>query len=621
MNAAELTAVLRRFPPFDGLAAERVAAMAGAAEQETHAVGDLLLDAFRDPSHEVCVVLSGRVGLWNDAARLDGDPDEVLGTGGIFGFSAMLTERSVGPRAVAETDVELLRIPDDAAADLFASRRGVRFLADRIFGGARIRPTSPASGSVDELTGARPLVVAAGDAVGIVARAMTRADAPVAIVRRADGAFGLLTDAIIRARVVGGGLAQTTPVGGLSVDAAATVTLGDTAAEALIAMLSADADHVAVLDREGRIRGVLTARDFIRSPTGVDVSLHEQVRRAPADDELVGLALRIPDLLRDLLSRGLASGKVISIHSTVVDAVVRRAIELRFAERPDLDVDAFTWLSLGSNGRRESLLASDVDAAVAFPDATTDDRLAAYRVVFGEVHALLSRAGLTSDAHGAHAGTASFVRTNDQWRAAARTWLAAPEDHQGAIMTSLLVDGRPIYGDPGLPAVAEVFQELRDHPGTMRILLEFSLAARARLRSPRDLRDLLSRRPEHVDVKAHAVLPIVNIARWAALAVGSPVLPTAERLRAAGGSEILPEAHANTLIEVFDVLQRLRLRYQLLQHQDGMKPSDELLVARLSPIDRSVLAQAVREIASVQRRMVNVSAYVPESQWVSPATS
>ena len=128
------------------------------------------------------------------------------------------------------------------------------------------------------------------------------------------------------------------------------------------------------------------------------------------------------------------------------------------------------------------------------------------------------------------------------------------------MMTSLLVDGRPIHGDPGLPAVIRVFSDLREHPGTMRLLLQESLARRAKLRSAWGI---FARRPDTFDIKAHALLPVVNIARWAALSVGSAVLPTTDRLRAAAGSAMLPDEAASTLIEVFDVLQRLRLRYQL----------------------------------------------------------
>ena len=138
------------------------------------------------------------------------------------------------------------------------------------------------------------------------------------------------------------------------------------------------------------------------------------------------------------------------------------------------------------------------------------------------------------------------------------------------MMTSLMVDGRPIHGDPGLPAVIRVFSDLREHPGTMRLLLQESLSYRAKLRSAW----FPARRPDTFDIKSHALLPVVNIGRWAALSVGSAVLPTTDRLRAASGSAMLPAEAASTLIEVFDVLQRLRLRYQLRQYQAGEQPTD-----------------------------------------------
>ncbi len=132
---------------------------------------------------------------------------------------------------------------------------------------------------------------------------------------------------------------------------------------------------------------------------------------------------------------------------------------------------------------------------------------------------------------------------------------------------------------------------------------------------------MLSRRGHTFDVKTHALVPVVNIGRWAALSVGSPLLPTVERLRAAAGSAMLPEQQAATLIEVFETLQRLRLRYQLRQIHEGNRPSDLLMLDRLSAIDRTVIAQAVREVTGIQRRMANVSNYVPPAEWGSAETS
>jgi CBS domain-containing protein len=163
--------------------------------------------------------------------------------------------------------------------------------------------------------------------------------------------------------------------------------------------------------------------------------------------------------------------------------------------------------------------------------------------------------------------------------------------------------------------VTRVFSDLREHPGTMRLLLQESLARRAKLRSAWGI---FARRPDTFDIKEYALLPVVNIARWAALSVGSAVLPTTDRLRAAAGSAMLPDEAASTLIEVFEALQRLRLRYQLKQHQAGDRPTDVITLKLLSPIDRSVVAQAVREISTVQRRMDNVAHFVAIEEWATP---
>ncbi|MBX4377819.1 histidine kinase, partial [Mycobacterium tuberculosis] len=92
----------------------------------------------------------------------------------------------------------------------------------------------------------------------------------------------------------------------------------------------------------------------------------------------------------------------------------------------------------------------------------------------------------------------------------------------------------------------------------------------------------------------HAIGPLVNLARWAALSVGSAQLDTRGRLRAASGTDLLPDDHAETLVEVFEVLQRVRLNYQVAQFDRGEVVSDVLDMKRLSPLDRSMVAQAVR---------------------------
>ena len=609
-DAAVLADVLRRTAPFDGVPAAARLHMCRAARFERFAPGEIILDAFSTPATEVFVVITGSVDLWTALQDSDSAADDRLGPGGIFGFSAMLVNRAVGPLAIAASPVTVAAIPASVVEPAFESRTGAQFLAEQV-AIARQRTVISRYSLVDDLIFSEPLAVDITTPANDVARLMTESGCSCAAVRLANGQFGAVTDALLRRRILVEGLPATTPAGMVLDDSVPTAVLGDSAAEALILMLDHNADFLLVTDRAGALRGVVTPRDFTVSPMTGGVSIHEQIRRASTVPELQERIRRVPSVLDDLLSRQLASGKVITVYSAIVDTIVRRALTLVFQQHPELSVDNFTWLSLGSNGRREATPSSDIDSAVAFDDAIDADEIDRYRVVFGEIRALLADAGLTADDHGATADRPAFARTNASWRTAAQDWLRYPEKNQGAIMTSLLVDGRPIHGDPGLSAVMEVFREVRRHPGTMRLLMQESLAMRARYRS---VRDIFTRR-DTFDIKSHALLPIVNIARWAALSVGAAALPTPERLKAAAGSAVLPDEQAHNLIEAFDVVQRLRLRYQIEQYERSEKPSDVLQRDRLSPIDRSMLAQAVHEVASVQRRMDNVAVYLPADSW------
>lgn len=614
-DRAALAAFLASHRPFDALTPAQLLAAADAARISSYRRDELVLDAFTRTDQAAYVVWAGEVDVWNDADRITNAPDELLGPGGLFGFSSMLTGRAIGPRAVAAADGTVVaRIPRDLVAPAFTSPAGAEFLATQIGGAVGRRAGRPGHAIVDDLLVAPPLVVDGAVTVQETARQMTAAGVGCAAVVLADGGLGLITDALLRAAVGDGSDPARTPASDLMETDPPRVVVGSSAEEALILLLDRDADYVLVTDRTGGLRGVVGARDFVVSGTA-GVSLHEQLRRASSVDELRALAAQTSALLADLLEQGLASGRVITVYSAIIDTIVRRSIVLVFERHPDLSPDAFTWLSLGSNGRRESVLSSDVDAAVAFDDAVTGAEIDRYRAVFAEIGDLLGSLGLSIDAHGATPARRAFARTNGEWRAAARDWMAAPERDEGAIMTSLLVDARPIHGDPGLPEVTKVFAELRAHPGTMRLLLQESLAKRARRRT---VRDLLNIRGEVFDVKEHALLPIVNLARWAALTAGSSALPTTERLRAAGGTAILPEPRAQALVEVFQVLQRLRLRYQLRELERGRTPTDLVRLDNLSPINRSIITRAAHEIAAVQRRMENMSVYADPESWTLP---
>ena len=171
-------------------------------------------------------------------------------------------------------------------------------------------------------------------------------------------------------------------------------------------------------------------------------------------------------------------------------------------------------------------------------------------------------------------------------------------------MSSLLIDARVVWGDPSLHTVPAAFHRIREeHPNALRLQLLEVLSGKVRTRS---LRDVLSRRGGTFDLKNHAVTPIVNLARWGGLNAGVTSAATPTRLEAAAQSGVLSDADARTLCDVYTMVQRLRMTHQVEQLAAGHTPNDIITMSELSPLNRSLLGDGLREVAAVRRRVGNL---------------
>ncbi|HEY8763308.1 MAG TPA: putative nucleotidyltransferase substrate binding domain-containing protein, partial [Solirubrobacteraceae bacterium] len=106
-----------------------------------------------------------------------------------------------------------------------------------------------------------------------------------------------------------------------------------------------------------------------------------------------------------------------------------------------------------------------------------------------------------------------------------------------------------------------------------------------------------------LDLKHGGLLPIVDLARWAAMAAGVTNAGTSERLRAAGAAGTLPAADAHSLEDAFELITGLRLGHQVGQLRRGVEPDDFVDPATLSPLMRSHLKEAFRAVAAIQKQI------------------
>jgi CBS domain-containing protein len=600
---------LRAHAPFDALSPEDVEKVANSAEVEFHRAGTTIFSQGAEPVDHVRVVRSGAVEVINDGAVLD-----LLGPGELVGHGSMLSGLPTGFTARAQEDTLCYRIGVDVALPVFARPESVAFLArsllasPRGYGGDAATPAreparDPAHLPVRALIRSAPVVVDPATTIRDTARAMADAGA-TAVVVKLDGSLGIVTDRDLRSRVVAAGVAGDEPIGTVMTAPAYTVAPDRLGGGVLLEMLDRGVRHFPVISPHGEIVGVIADLDLIAVETRNSFYVRRLITAATSVAELAEAAAQIPPMLLALHDSRLAATSISAIYSVVLDALTRRLVELAVAELGEPQTP-FAYLALGSHARREALPSSDVDSAIVWYGATDERQVRPHLHQIGKrVAAGMAACGKPVDAHGASASDIRFVRSEESWRRVARSWMKDPTQEQALILVSVLVDSRPVWGIHAGTPVAEEFCLAPAHPDLLRLLARYALSYRPPTGFLRGLVvEHTGERRGQLDLKHGGIIPIVDLARWAAMSAGVSATSTAERLRIAGDAGTLPPGDARTLLEAYELFVELRVDHQIEQISRGQTPDDYIDPATLSPLTRSYLKEAFRAVAAVQKRV------------------
>ena len=567
MNTAALAEFLGRFAPFAGLEEAERAAIAGVAEERSYEPGETLLLEDGTPAEHLFVVRDGSVELVHQGEVVD-----VLGPGESFGHPSLLS--GLAPAVLTGEPLSPLLL-------------GFHVLVVLVLGfsaALQCRHCSVSLGKlrVSELI-SRPAVFCQGSVtIQRAAQLMTDNHTSAILVR--DGAnLSILTDAVLRERVVAGGMSAGSPVS-LIVRPAIQVGPDRIAVDAVVEMLDAGTDHIVVVDAAKNVLGVLSATDLAGLETRSPFALRHAILSARDEGELVAAAQRLRSLFAALLDAGIGPLPIGRVLSLQVDSLTVRLIELSIAERGTAPA-AWAWLALGSTARRELTLGSDLENALAY-DAEDDDAAAYFAGLAEDVTGGLVRCGFALDPN-------DVVASNALWRLPAARWVEVFRECLETPDRSHLIRAN----------VVAVLREAKDRPDLLRQLARSATD----FKPPLGFRGSLAN-GKGLDLKQGGMIPIANLARYFALSNGITISSTTDRLEAVQAAGALDAETAAALREAFEIVMRIRLDNHAAQLEAGGEPTNVVAPASLSPLTRTQLREAFRAVAHAQKLL---SVYVP----------
>ncbi len=603
-----LDTYLSLHPPFDTLTPGEIAEVTAEVSELELEPGEPVLIEDGLPATGLYVVLAGSMELVHE-----GEAVVVLEPGECFGHPSLLTGLAPTFTVRAREQTLCARLGPAAARRVLGTEAGASYVA-RTMRNRLTRTGHTVHGLLDVGTTPvsaimRPAVFCEpGTSVRAAAERLEGPSASALLVRLPDDELGMLTAEDLRSWIASG--AHEATAGELARTPVPSVPTGQLAVEATVDMLAAGTDHVAVLEGV-QVRGVLSATDLLGLDARSPIALRHTILGAADLDVLARAASHLPQLFRLLLRAGVPSRDIGRVLSLQHDAMTARLIDFSISTHGPAPVP-WAWLDLGSAARREFTLGSDQDNALAYgtPAEGAEADVDAYFERLGrEVNEGLAVCGFGVDNNGVLAGNRLWRMSKPDWIRTFDECLREPSESH-LIRATVAFDFRPIAG--GLAVAASLTERIRDareHPGFMRLMARSATGFAVALNFHGGL--AAERRGEHagrLDLKHGAIVPLVNLVRFHALANAVTISPTLDRIEAVASLGGLDRGLADALREAYEVITRVRLEHHAELIASG-SPADNMVdPGALPPIARGELRDALRTVRRAQKLL---SAWVP----------
>jgi CBS domain-containing protein len=650
---------VRGVVPFDALSESELAQTVRQMKIAFYPKGDVVIKQGGPPAEHLYVIQAGsaRVSYEPDAKSATGAPNnsiepadilvDVRAEGDTFGAVSLLQSRQALFSVTAREDLICYLLPAEPfkalvaahpaferyfssslARNLEAVRKGAAEVCELPQGAGLAGGTllaTPIRSPVRDLMHREVLICLPATTIRAAARQMTQRRVGSVVVVESSGApLGILTDTDLRVRVVAQGRSLDQPVLEVMSHPVHTISPDDYGFEALLSMSRHGTGHLVVV-QDDRVVGLISNHD-LQTMSGLSpVGLINDIDNVDSLDELVKLHSKIDRVLEIFLRQGGEARMMLELITEFNDRLTIKLLELVETEMENQGLGRppvpYTWMALGSEGRREQTLRTDQDNAIIFTNvpAESTERIQKWFLGFAErVVDGLERCGFPRCLGGVMASNPEWCQPEKNWQRTFHTWVIDP-DPRSLRLASIFFDYRAIYAEADhLEKLDESLRRaMEDNRLFLRFLAKNSLYNRPPLGFLRQF--VVLKDGEHknkLNLKLSGLTPIVDAARVMALDQGveatgararlheeSPrmlVTNTLDRLDEVARRGLIKPDMAADLREAFSFITILRITHHLEAKARGEVPDNFVDPADLNNLQRKMLKESFGVITKLQ---------------------
>jgi CBS domain-containing protein len=419
--------------------------------------------------------------------------------------------------------------------------------------------------------------------------------------------IGFVTDITLRDKVVAGLADARQPVETILDTPIVSISAQAFVYEAILLMFRTKTRYLLV-ETDGEYVGYISRNKLLTDDQAQSPFIFIQsVKQAQAVPELKRRWEQIPEMVYQLLNRGVKPEIVNQVITTVSDTIALKLIEGAIAELGPPPAK-FVYMVLGSEGRKEQTLLTDQDNAIIYEDKANEQRelVRAYFLKFAEmVSDQLNAIGFSYCEGGFMAKNPQWTHSLSHWKRNYVKWMTDSNPETG-MQFAASFDCRYLYGDATIMDELHAFLDTELRKPVDRFF--HYMAVNALQYEPpltffNNIRTFTHGSQQVFNLK-RTMSPIVDLVRMYALKHRIFATNTGERLDALKTLGVFTERETQELLQAYYYLMGVRLKKQAVQIiSDNVVPDNFLDPKTLTKVEQVTLKEIFKVISDFQLKI------------------
>ncbi|MFX4233001.1 DUF294 nucleotidyltransferase-like domain-containing protein [Aliarcobacter butzleri] len=411
------------------------------------------------------------------------------------------------------------------------------------------------------------------------------------IVKKSDGGYGIITDSLLKVKVLLQGRDLTIPVRDIAIFPLLTIQKDDYLFEALTILIKRNIKRIGVTNNNGEMIGILEQIDILSHFANHTYVIESKIKNANKVEDLKIASNEFLNIIKSLQAKGVKIYHISNLIGQLNTKVYQKLYSLVLPE--ELQKNA-CLIVMGSEGRNEQIIKTDQDNALVIKNGIDVEQ---YRPYMQQLTNHLVDLGYPPCEGNIMVSNPYWCKTADEYKTDITKWINSP-DMKSYLDLAIFIDAFAVAGDKEL--LINLKEYLYNKIQSKDIFMAYFAKSTLAFDTPTTFSSFMAK-DDLINIKKAAIFPIVQGIRSLALKEKIKETTTIKRIKILEARNILEKTKAAELIEAFEIASTLRLKNQLDCIQDGVALTNEINTNDLGKIERDLLKESFKIVVEFKK--------------------